>query len=847
MASIKDVFLSHTSELREHPPGRSFVAAAEAAVKKARLVVIDQQDFKAANLRVDDYLRDAVGAADVYVGIIGFKYGSLVDRKGPPSYTEREFDYAVEHDLIRFIFLLDETKPVVLPPNQIYDFDFGVEQQRFRKRLEGDRVVKRVTTPEQLETELYTTLVEWLHKPAVTRTTPLFMAPDLPARYVERQGLVSRILEFLDSDEPKTIGLYGDPGSGKRTLAADVCRRVRNRFPDGVLWATLGEHIAEPDERLVAKVNDLTETLSGHRPSLQDSEGAGHTLGRWLGQGKRLLVIDDARRREVLAPFLQGPCMRIVTTRNRDLLPAHAIPIAVGPMTQAEARKLLVHGMDDDGVGELGELARMTRGSPDKILAAREAVRERRMLGADVALAAAHVEACFDRDAGQAPVSNSMALLRDGRPERLGSYLKLAVFPEDVAIPVATLARCWRIDEPAAARLCRELAARSLLDDRDGMRVRDVLRVSAPRLAQYHRELVNAYRVGLPSDDRVATAWWMMPYREPYLWDHLDHHLHEAGRHGGRECDELEALLAHPSWKQACEIRRKGSVDMRDHESPVRAVAISPDGALVASGDREGRILLWSWREDDVLARLSGHEGCAVNSLAFNPTGTWLASAGDDGTVRLWSAIGSSRGLRRGHQGPVNGIAISPDGHWLASAGSDGTVRLWNAAGPPFGGEFRGHAGQVSAVVIWPDGSRLASAGEDGIRLWDATSGGEHPNPIDRKGPLSALAVSPDGEWLATAADRTVELWRASDGSALATLAGHNGVVRAIAIGHDGTLLASGGADREVRLWDGSGTAIGVLAGHSDDVTALAIGPGGDWIASASSDGTVRVALVPPR
>jgi hypothetical protein len=37
------VFLSHTHDLRQHPPDRSFVAAAEAAVNRAGHALIDMQ------------------------------------------------------------------------------------------------------------------------------------------------------------------------------------------------------------------------------------------------------------------------------------------------------------------------------------------------------------------------------------------------------------------------------------------------------------------------------------------------------------------------------------------------------------------------------------------------------------------------------------------------------------------------------------------------------------------------------------------------------------------------------------------------------------------------------------
>jgi serine/threonine protein kinase/WD40 repeat protein len=244
-----------------------------------------------------------------------------------------------------------------------------------------------------------------------------------------------------------------------------------------------------------------------------------------------------------------------------------------------------------------------------------------------------------------------------------------------------------------------------------------------------------------------------------------------------------------------------------DHGNPVRCVAITSDGKRLASaggGRVEPDLTIHLWHADTlqpVGEPLAGHKNW-VNALAFSPDGKQLLSGDADGVVLLWDLARRTSLPLEGHKGPdITSLAFAPDGARALSAGSDGLVILWNVRKAETVSKLEAHPGGATAVVFLDDGSFL-SAGKDGrILLWDDKK--EKPTPLlQQKAAVLCLAISADKtRLLAGDAEGKLRLLELPSGNPIeCPLEGHRGEVKGVALSPDGTRAFSAG-DLGVRYW----------------------------------------------
>jgi len=268
---------------------------------------------------------------------------------------------------------------------------------------------------------------------------------------------------------------------------------------------------------------------------------------------------------------------------------------------------------------------------------------------------------------------------------------------------------------------------------------------------------------------------------------------------------------------------------LRFHESAVNAVAAMRDGRIVTAGE-DGRIAIWNPGEPKPTTVLEGHTA-PIAALAVSPDGATLASASWDRTVRLWPlAGGGAPRVLEGHQQNVNGVAFMPEGRALVSAGYDATVRIWPLAdaGAPVVATL---PTPVNSVAVARDGEIVAGGADGKVYLLSAT-GAPRGEVEAQQAPIISVAVSGDGTLVAAAGIRgSVAVIERGSRTLARTLVGPGLPVWSVAFLPDNRTMITGGTDRMVRRWNAvTGEHVGAVAvGVPDDpLAAFAGDPGAE-------------------
>ncbi|MFO0985308.1 MAG: WD40 repeat domain-containing protein [Planctomycetota bacterium] len=185
---------------------------------------------------------------------------------------------------------------------------------------------------------------------------------------------------------------------------------------------------------------------------------------------------------------------------------------------------------------------------------------------------------------------------------------------------------------------------------------------------------------------------------------------------------------------------------VRDWKIPggVYCVAISRDGALVATASPAHAIVVWNADTGEPVVELPRCPG-EIFCLGFSPDGVEVVVATTAGYVRVFDADSGDLLLDLTSQHvPLLSIGYSPDGKRLATGGFDGSVRICNS-----------HTGKqlltlrdtlsapVASLAFSLDGKRLAAGDWAGhIEVWETEPAATRAAAIDGAEASTAAAAS---------------------------------------------------------------------------------------------------------
>ncbi|MCD9189430.1 MAG: serine/threonine protein kinase [Pyrinomonadaceae bacterium] len=215
----------------------------------------------------------------------------------------------------------------------------------------------------------------------------------------------------------------------------------------------------------------------------------------------------------------------------------------------------------------------------------------------------------------------------------------------------------------------------------------------------------------------------------------------------------------------------KEIMTLKGYTKRVRAIDVSPDGKLIATGSGDGNLIVWDAGNGTELKRFSfsvPEKGVELTDVQFSKNGdklavlgfetlavydtkTWLKKQADvnyynekNATLNGWKivfsplektlALGSYSGdvifvdldtfevlkVLKIHQANVKSLAFSADGKTLVTGSGDRTIKFVDVATGEVINELRGHFSGVHEVVFSPDWTRLATASADfNLSFWD--------------------------------------------------------------------------------------------------------------------------------
>ena len=272
------------------------------------------------------------------------------------------------------------------------------------------------------------------------------------------------------------------------------------------------------------------------------------------------------------------------------------------------------------------------------------------------------------------------------------------------------------------------------------------------------------------------------------------------GRRALSPCEEMLATAVGENG-ETIEVLRVASgtpiTTLTKHQRYVTALAFSPTGEHLVSGDEDGNLSVWSvepWRE---LREFIGHTN-RIAAVAFHPNDPRVITTSHDRTARVWD-------FKSGEY--LASLPLAEESDVSLYRGDQRQIRrILNRLSQGYS-----HKSTPRSITFSPSGDIIAGGLHREIRLWDATTYETRMAiiPPDTCQQPNVVIFSPCGRYLVSGSwwqegqeKVSIRLWEVSTGENIATFWSHPTDIQDLAFSSDGALLASGSFDGTILLWD---------------------------------------------
>jgi WD40 repeat protein len=259
-------------------------------------------------------------------------------------------------------------------------------------------------------------------------------------------------------------------------------------------------------------------------------------------------------------------------------------------------------------------------------------------------------------------------------------------------------------------------------------------------------------------------------------------------------------------------------------------VSFSPDGSLLASGDDDGRVLLWK----------------TASCVRFSHDGLKLAASDSGGGVRIYRAEDHKEVLVIEQEISQGFVEWSPSGQFLVTGTDEyfthGDLKLWNAITGKLALALPRRTVTRHAIFSPTGGEVISTRLGQSFEVFNVMSGrslfiqtglGQQPQHLD---------VSRDGETLVVATHDDVQIWDLRNRRRTARFGGHKDFVVDVKLSPNGRVVASGSWDGTIRIWSlESKKLLATLGDGQTEIESIDFSPDGSVIASAGSSSSLLV------